>query len=1153
MKNKLKSAMKKVIIFILITIFALYAPTSAVFATFDEHSYVPPAGNIGSVQDILMTEAHAQLAMYVLSACVGGGINRWEEWDNVHKASVIFDRTGDDLTINVGYWYEYQIQGKYDDGRINCSDTGGSYDVVTRLTSLIGLSNKSDADKKLYCGGSEGTASGVFKNYKGYQCGSSNGAYMRNGDSDEDYSNQARDRGSDGMFGNYAWAKHMRDVFNSYADENHAKWEHTFEEVAHYYEMVGYYLYRTEIGIKCGGVKETLDSKPSDMNLVLIDVTQDSTQAGKIVYKRYDQNGSFSNEFVNNKYVGSCKTMIERANMDDLYGKYRARMLATLNHECHNDIERRKKEVEDAGGELNEETMSAYNAAKADQSKYSIGMWIKGSDEEGWQCADIGDFQGAHQEDPHGDELEDIDSSEADCYTNAGSLGWILCPIINQVSDAIQGIYTKYITPFLVLDSELFKENSGTYEAWKQFRDIANIIFVIIFIVVIFSQLTGVGIDNYGIKKILPKLIIGAILINLSYIICQLAIDVANIVGYSIGGLFDSIQNGIDYNNLSLSETGGQTLKQIAAPIILIVLIGLICAGAYLAIGPTVLIPVFMAVISVFIAILFCFILLAVRKAFAVLLVVASPIAFACYMLPNTKSIFDKWFGAFKGVLLAFPICSAMIYGGQMVARIIVMAAGSSNMPSTIALSAAVISIIPIFMIPKAISGSMAAISGGIVGLQNRLTGRARGGIARSGLAQDLQRRQSGYKYDSNGNIVGRNIRGKVLDKMAVTKGSKRRLAMRRAGEARAATMDGNITSQWSGQKGVDRAALMQQSAEAQREAQDVSDIEASIGLSGEVDNNDALQKGLTDAMVSGDTKRMKAYQNILYGKGEDGRDTARKAVEAAQATGKVTSATLQSYGSNAMNKWAKDLKANARSDFEFAKQAAASGSGAGNIGDYKTIDKAQKYTAENMATMDDSQVKSMVASMGDSSVSQEQKDYAARAAYEALHNDNISLKGERRADLEKLAAGYTPPADASAGGGSESGGVVSPAMLTDEDIAYRNKLKEMSERGDSSPDELHIDHSPSSGGSSSSGGAPKPSTPSPTGTNSGTGKPRAKEGNKFDYYPRQKGESSEAYGQRLNRQKLIEQKYQSDPPKAGESHADWMKRVGIPPSGTSA
>jgi hypothetical protein len=996
------------------------------------------------------------------------------------------------------------------------------------------------------------------------------------------------------------WEDGFKEAYNLFRSNSQNKYLPTYDQIGNYNNVDGYFNYILDFNLKCSA--DVYDSQPSGTTVYPITTFDRSTNkiVAKTKYIHVSNNKSWDYSLGSNT-ANSCTSLLTRIEElrtqnngigDDRVNGYEGIILAKLQDECNNlkSTETGENAWEELKKKLNEilasDTASQEQKDKAQDSLNKINaangnyMVSSGSETDAggkvYECLNIDELKVDFDEyKPPIDEITDPPSgtTEASCYDNAQSLGWILCPIIDQLADAIQGIYEKYITPFLVLDSELFDNTggkvSGTYEAWKQFRDMGNLAFIILFIIVIFSQLTGVGIDNYGIKKALPKLIIGAILINMSYIICQLCIDVANIVGYSIGGLFENIAK-IDTSGLSLAETGGQG-HTLGAVVILGALVVLLAAGAYLAIGPTVLIPVFMALLSVFIAILFCFILLAVRKAFAVLLVAVSPLAFACYMLPNTKPIYDKWFNAFKGVLLAFPICSAMIYGGQMVARIIVAASGGSNMPSTIALSAAVISIVPIFMIPKAISGSMAAISGGIVGLQNRLTGRARGGIARSGFAQDMQRRtmmqKSGFKYDKDGNVIGQSVRGKIQDKMALTKGSQRRLAMRRAGAARAATMEGDVTQRWGGAKGAEQAALMGQAAAAQRDAQEVSDIESTISRSGEIDDNAALQNGLRDAMVSGDTKRMMAYQNILYGKGEDGRDTARKAVEEAQATGKVSSDTIKAYGSNAMNKWARDLKANARSDFEFVKQAAATGSGAGDIGGYRAIDKAQKYTAENMATMDDSQIKSMIASMGDASVSQEQKDHAARAAYEALHNDNISLKGERRTDLETLAAGYTPSADASAGGGEEGGGTpapapapeagggpISPAMLTDDDIAYHNKLKEMAGRDGGSPDELHIDHStPPAGGGASGGSAPKPSTPSPTGTNSGTGKPRAKEGNKFDYYPRQKGESSTAYGQRLNRQKLIEQKYQSDPPKAGESHADWMKRVGIPPSGTSA
>jgi hypothetical protein len=78
-------------------------------------------------------------------------------------------------------------------------------------------------------------------------------------------------------------------------------------------------------------------------------------------------------------------------------------------------------------------------------------------------------------------------------------------------------------------------EQSGSiYQAWGSIRSIANVLFVMFFLVIIFSQLTGAGITNYGVKKMLPKVIIAAILVNISFIIIQIGVDLANIVGSSL-------------------------------------------------------------------------------------------------------------------------------------------------------------------------------------------------------------------------------------------------------------------------------------------------------------------------------------------------------------------------------------------------------------------------------------------------------------------------------------------------------------------------------------------------------------------------------------------------------------------------------------------
>ena len=330
---------------------------------------------------------------------------------------------------------------------------------------------------------------------------------------------------------------------------------------------------------------------------------------------------------------------------------------------------------------------------------------------------------------------------EANCYTNAGSLGWIVCPLITTGAEMIQKTYEGMVVPFLRMDPRLFSndEHNGTYIAWNVFRNLANIAFVILFLVVIFSQLTGFGIDNYGIKKILPKLIIAAILINVSYILCQLAVDIANIVGSGIGELFVRIGNQVMSSppNYCTGDSGASCVAATAGTaggaggfIALIAVVAGITTVAVLAIGPQIIIPVLLAILAFVIAIFFLFVVLGIRQAMAVLLVVISPCAFLCYMLPNTKKLFDKWLGSLKGLLVAYPICSAMVYGGDMAAKILLTSYRET--PKDLAtltpvLAAGIIAVAPIFLIPGIIRKSMGAIGSIATRIQGRASGRARG------------------------------------------------------------------------------------------------------------------------------------------------------------------------------------------------------------------------------------------------------------------------------------------------------------------------------------------------------------------------------------------------------------------------------------------
>lgn len=265
----------------------------------------------------------------------------------------------------------------------------------------------------------------------------------------------------------------------------------------------------------------------------------------------------------------------------------------------------------------------------------------------------------------------------------AGSLGWIACPILDWVSDSVQNIYSSAVAPLLQVDSKFFSndEDVGTFHAWGIFQSMANIVFIILFLFVIFSQLTGVGIDNYGIKKIMPKLVVAAVLINLSYLICLICVDISNIAGNGIQSLFNGLDPGgsaatfIDeYNGVTSTHTEEVvTSSGAGATALTAVALVAILAGGFIAIwhNPALLLSLLVSALGVLIAILFLFVLLAGREAAIIVLTVISPLAFVCYILPNTKKFFDKWLKFWEGLLLVYPICGLLVGGGDFVSRLL--------------------------------------------------------------------------------------------------------------------------------------------------------------------------------------------------------------------------------------------------------------------------------------------------------------------------------------------------------------------------------------------------------------------------------------------------------------------------------------------------
>jgi hypothetical protein cdiviTM7_00597 len=381
---------------------------------------------------------------------------------------------------------------------------------------------------------------------------------------------------------------------------------------------------------------------------------------------------------------------------------------------------------------------------------------------------------------------EEKEGDQAACMRNAGSLGWLICPLLFGLRDTADGIFEHAVTPMLVVHESIVKglsktsgEDSTLYQSWSFFRNVANILFVIAMLFVIFSQITGFGIDNYGIKKILPKLIVTAIIVNFSYIICGIIVDVSNMAGDALRGIFENIAHNTTGtpDRSTITQGAMEIITSIAAvaagstAIVLPLLSGAqaIAGGSFLAF----IFPILAFVGSAALAGIFAMLMLGLRQALIIIMISISPVAFVLYAIPNTNGMFKKWFSLFKTLLILYPVFCFMVGGGFLVSTIIIKSSNEFYMKFI----AGLLSIMPYFTVPSMTKNALKGfdgLAGGIANLQQR-AGRAGDSLNRRVMGSDLMRtQQQNAQTHKLQQIVGKY---KDVDKSKLKPWQQRRLA----------------------------------------------------------------------------------------------------------------------------------------------------------------------------------------------------------------------------------------------------------------------------------------------------------------------------------------------------------------------------------------
>lgn len=386
---------------------------------------------------------------------------------------------------------------------------------------------------------------------------------------------------------------------------------------------------------------------------------------------------------------------------------------------------------------------------------------------------------------PPGSETgEGVGSDKTTCAITG--IGWIICPVFTFLSQITDSIYTTVVSNLLEVEPLSTASSSPMFNAWSIMRNFANVAFVIAFLVIIYSQITSVGISNYGIKKMLPKLIVTAILVNVSYWLCAIAVDISNILGSSIYKLLLDVQNDA---GLSLPQTGafssGKGWTAIAGPL----LAGTLVPGALFFVTLSVFLPMIVAVLATIITVILALIL---RQALIVILIVISPLIFAAYLLPNTEPLGKNAMSISKTLLLIYPVI-ALVFGGSALASTIIMTSSDVIYIQIAGAAAAVIPLVAAPALMSAINGVMNRFGLPNVGVKlDRMRKSAEGVRDRN-----IQRRQinslNGNKL-SQFRSLGRYTRGAKKDAIAANLKAEQARAAQSYVAGQTTDADGNAT-----------------------------------------------------------------------------------------------------------------------------------------------------------------------------------------------------------------------------------------------------------------------------------------------------------------------------------------------------------------------
>ncbi|OQB44248.1 MAG: hypothetical protein BWY03_00304 [Parcubacteria group bacterium ADurb.Bin159] len=244
--------------------------------------------------------------------------------------------------------------------------------------------------------------------------------------------------------------------------------------------------------------------------------------------------------------------------------------------------------------------------------------------------------------------------------TKADAIGFILRAVASLFMWLIH-VLGRLLTAIISLLIAVAQYNNFINEpvvtrGWIIVRDVCNMFFIIVLLVIAFC--TILGIEKYSYKKLLGGLILAAVLVNFSKLICGVIIDFSQVFMLTFVNAFKDVAAGNFATFLGIEElmqiSGGEAENKIIGE-----------SDVFMA--------AFMGLILTLVALIVVgvmFVMLAARIAVLWILIVISPLIFVAQVLPFSQTYSKQFWNKFTNQVIIGPVMAFMLWLALSISKV---------------------------------------------------------------------------------------------------------------------------------------------------------------------------------------------------------------------------------------------------------------------------------------------------------------------------------------------------------------------------------------------------------------------------------------------------------------------------------------------------